>query len=59
METYREIFRRYIAAYETRTGEKGAAFLHPSHLYPPPGGAQAMSRAERIEDERFFFSAFS
>ncbi len=59
MDTIRDVFHRYCASYESGDGAAVAAFLHPHHIYHPPGGAAAMSRTERIEDERFFFSAFS
>ena len=59
MESSREIFRRYVSSYETGDAANVAAYLHPSHVYHPPGGGKSMVRKERIDDERFFFSAFS
>jgi len=59
VDTVRELFFRYIAAYESGEAEKVAAFLHSAHTYHPPGGGKAMNRAERVADENFFFAAFS
>ncbi len=54
-----DIVKRYIGAYETGNQQNVNVFLHPSYAYYPPGAAKPMNRDERIEDERYFFSAFS
>ena len=59
LETNKELVRAYIKSYETRDLNSVAGFLHPSHLYHPPGGGNPGGLGERLEDERFFFSAFS
>ncbi|MCK9169502.1 MAG: ester cyclase [Treponema sp.] len=59
MQLLETICRAYIASYETGQQDKIAAFLHPAHMYYPPGGGSPMTREERIDDEHFFFSAFT
>lgn len=59
MQSLETICREYIASYETGQQDKIAAFLHPAHMYYPPGGGKPMTREERIADEQFFFSAFT
>ncbi|MFA6856903.1 MAG: ester cyclase [Treponema sp.] len=59
MQTVETVCRAYIASYETGQQDKIAAFLHPAHMYYPPGGCSPMTREERIADEHFFFSAFT
>jgi predicted ester cyclase len=59
MDNIRDVFHRYIASYGTGNGKNVAAFLHPRHVYHPPGGAKPMDKAERVADEKFFFMAFS
>ncbi len=55
----KELIRDYIKSYETGVLESVSKFLHPSHVYYPPGGGKPANLDERMEDERFFFSAFS
>ena len=59
MQSLETICRDYIASYETGQQDKIAAFLHPAHMYYPPGGSSPMTKEERIADEHFFFSAFT
>ncbi len=59
MENNRKLIQDYIKSYETGDLKNVAKFLHPSHVYYPPGGEKPMNLKERMEDERFFFSAFS
>ncbi len=59
MENNRKLIQAYIKSYETGDLKNVAKFLHPSHVYYPPGGGKPMNLKERMEDERFFFSAFS
>lgn len=55
----KEVIQRYIKSYETGDPENVKAFLHPSHVYYPPGGGKPLDLSGRINDEVFFFRAFS
>ena len=55
----KELIRQYIRSYETCSLDSVKAFLHPSHVYYPPGGGKPMGLEERMGDEKFFFSAFT
>ena len=59
MVSSKELVRRYIKSYETGNLAEVKAFLHPSHIYYPPGGGKPMNLGERMSDEAFFFKAFS
>jgi predicted ester cyclase len=59
MDTGKELFRQYIKSYETGSLDRVKEFLHPSHLYHPPGGAKPMGLKARLDDGRFFLSAFT
>ncbi len=59
MKTDKDIIRRYIKSYETGNLDNIKAFLHPSHVYHPPGGGAPTNVEERLDDEVFFFRAFS
>jgi predicted ester cyclase len=59
MDNGKKLIRAYIKSYETGDLNNVARFLHPSHAYYPPGGGMPTGLKERMEDERFFFSAFS
>ncbi|HTX43637.1 MAG TPA: ester cyclase [Methanocella sp.] len=59
LENNKELIRAYIKSYETEDLENVAKFLHPSHVYYPPGGGKPLGLGERMADERFFFLAFS
>jgi predicted ester cyclase len=59
MENQKSVIRRYIKSYETGNLDNIKAFLHPSHVYYPPGGGKPMNLEERMDDEIFFFKAFS
>jgi predicted ester cyclase len=59
MENQKGVIRRYIKSYETGNLDNIKAFLHPLHVYYPPGGGKPMNLEERMSDEVFFFKAFS
>jgi len=59
MENIKELIQEYIQSYETGDLDNVKAFLHTSHIYHPPGGGKPMNLRERLDDEAFFFRAFS
>ena len=58
-EAPKEVVRRYFEAYDTQRPEAVMAFVHPDHIYHPPGGEAPMDRKGRQADEAPFFAAFS
>lgn len=59
MDENENIVNKYIKAYETGNQDSVNNFLDPAYIYYPPGGGKLMNLEERIQDEVFFFSAFS
>lgn len=59
MAGIRDLFEEYIKSYET--GDRGeiAKRLHPRHTYYAPGGGGSFGLEDRLDDERYFFEAFS
>lgn len=55
----KSVVRRYFEAYNTQRPEAVMAFVHPDHIYHPPGLAEPMDRRGRQADEAPFFAAFS
>ncbi len=57
-ESPKEVVRRYFEAYNAQRPEAVMAFVHPDHVYHPPGVAEPMDRRGRQRDEAPFFAAF-
>ncbi len=55
----KSVVRRYFEAYNTQRPEAVTAFVHPDHVYHPPGVAEPMDRRGRQRDEAPFFAAFT
>lgn len=49
----------YYKAYETGLHERLMPLLHEQHRYYPPGGGKAADLAQRLEEAKLFFAAFS
>lgn len=58
-ENAKAVVRRYFDAYNTQRPEAVMAFVHPDHVYHPPGGGEPMDRRGRQADEAPFFAAFT
>lgn len=58
-ETPKDLVRRYLEAYDTQNPEDVMTFVHPDHIYHPPGGGEPMDFHERKADEAVFFSTFT
>ncbi len=57
-ETPKALVRRYFEAYNTQRPEAVMAYVHPDHVYHPPGVSEPMDRRGRQADEAPFFAAF-
>ncbi len=57
-ETSKSVVRRYFEAYNTQRPDAVMAFVHPDHIYHPPGVSEPMDRRGRQADEAPFFAAF-
>ncbi len=57
-ELPKAVVRGYFEAYNTQRPEAVMAFVHPDHIYHPPGVAEPMDRRGRQRDEAPFFAAF-
>ncbi len=53
------VVRRYFESYNTQRPDAVMTFVHPDHVYHPPGGGPPMDRRGRQADEAPFFAAFS
>ncbi len=57
-ESPKSVVRRYFEAYNTQRPDAVMAFVHPDHIYHPPGVSEPMDRRGRQADEAPFFAAF-
>ena len=57
--TNKEFIFNYLKSYEKGRQEVVNEYLHPKHIWYAPGGKESFNRKERLNDEAFFFSAFS
>ncbi len=57
-ESPKSVVRRYFEAYNTQRPDAVMAFVHPDHVYHPPGVSEPMDRRGRQADEAPFFAAF-
>ncbi len=58
-ESPKALIRRYFETYSLHRPEEVMAFVHPDHVYHPPGGGEPMDRRGRQADEAPFFAAFT